>query len=557
MKEVILVALGKALPDLLLKDAQIINVFTAEIETGNVAIYKQWIAGIGDYEEGKEIIDLKGKFLAPGFINGHIHLESTHLHPAQFARVVVPRGTTTVVSDLHEIANVLGLKGIKFFLNWARLLPLDFFFMVPSCVPATPEENTGARIGAPEVGTALKWKGVLGLGEMMNFPGVLAGDEEVMKKITSAKGKIVDGHCPKLKDKELNAYISAGIYSDHETTSFEEGEGKLKRGMYLMIREGSSEKNLEALLPLVNENTYRRCFFVSDDRTPIDLLRDGDMDAIVRKAISLGLPPIRAIQMATINPAEYFGLKGIGAIAPGYFANLIVFSDLFSPQVELVFYKGCLVAKEGRALFPLPQRKERFIPTVKVKPFSLEDLIIPGEKKPFAIIEVIPAQILTRKIVEEVKVVEGKIVPDVERDILKLVVVERHRASGNIGLGLVKGFGLKEGALASSIAHDSHNIIAVGVDDADLFLAIQEVIRLQGGLVIASQGKVLASLPLPIAGLLSPLPVEEVVRMFESLEEIAKRLGCHLPSPFASLSFLALPVIPEIRLTDRGLIEIG
>lgn len=557
MKEIISVALGKAPADLLLKNAQIINVFTAEIEKGNVAIYKQWIAGIGDYEEGKEIIDLKGKFLAPGFINGHIHLESTHLHPAQFARAIVPRGTTAVVSDLHEIANVLGLKGIRFFLNWAKYLPLDFFFMVPSCVPATPEESAGAKVSPDEIRTALRWKGVLGLGEMMNYPGVLAGDEEVMRKIAEAKGKLIDGHSPKLKGKELNAYIAEGIYSDHETTSFEEGREKLRRGMYLMIREGSSEKNLEALLPLVDENTYRRCFFVSDDRTPIDLLRDGDIDAIVRKAISLGLPPIRAIQMATINPAEYFGLKKIGAIAPGYFANLIVFSDLSSPQVEMVFYQGQLVAKDSKAIFPIPQRRERFIPTVKVKPFSVDNLIIPAERKPSVIIEVIPGQILTKKKVTEVKVVEGKVVPDIEMDILKLVVVERHRASGNIGLGLVKGFGLREGALASSIAHDSHNIIAVGTNDMDLFIAIQEVIKIQGGLVIANQGKVLASLPLPIAGLLSPLPAEEVAERFERLEEIVRSLGCHLPSPFATLSFLALPVIPEIRLTDRGLIEIS
>jgi len=556
MRDILPIALSQIPPDLLLINAQIVNVFTGEIEKGNIAIYKEWIAGVGDYNLGKEVMDLEGKFLAPGFINGHIHIESSHLHPGQFARAVVPRGTTTVISDLHEIANVLGIKGIRYFINWSRRLPLDFFFMVPSCVPATLEESCGAHIGIKEVKRALRWPGVLGLGEMMNFPGVLAGDEEVMGKIAPAP--LIDGHAPGLGGKTLNAYIAMGITSDHETTTLGEGREKLRRGMYLMIREGSSEKNLDALLPVVDEQTYRRCLFVVDDRTPVDLLQDGDMDAIVRKAIKSGLSPIKAIQLATINPAQYFGLKRLGAIAPGYIANLIAFSDLSSPQVEMVWYHGRLVAQHVTPLFPPPKVRQReLIPTIKVKPLAIESLLIPAEIKPFAIIEVIPGQILTKKCYEEPKVSQGLVIPDVDRDILKLVVVERHRATGNIGLGLVKGFGLKNGALASSIAHDSHNIIAVGTTDSDIFIAIQEIIRLQGGLVVAGQGKILGSLPLPIAGLLSPLPIEEVAQRHSELERLATELGCSLPSPFATLSFLALPVIPQLRLTDRGLVEVG
>ncbi len=546
------VAKGELPADLLLANARIINVFNGEIEAGNVAICGDRIAGVGDYHQAKEVLDLGGKYIAPGLINGHIHPESSMLDIGQYARAVVPHGTTALVTDLHEIANVCGLEGIRYVLNRARRLPFDLFLMAPSCVPATNLETSGASLGPEEIRQVLKWPECLGLGEVMNFPGVISGDEAVLKKISLAKDKIIDGHAPGLTGKDLSAYIAAGILSDHESVSLDEAKEKLGQGMFIMIREGSAEKNLEALLPLVTDKTYKRCLFVVDDRTCVDLLRDGDIDAVVRKAIHLGLEPVRAIQLATINPAQYFRQSQLGAVAPGYMANLMVLGDLPRLPIELVFYRGQLVARDGRPLFPAPQATGRGpTNTVKIKPLAIEALKLPASGEATAIIEVVPGQIITRKRKEKIKAI-----PDLERDILKLVVVERHQATGNIGVGLVSGFGLKRGALASSIAHDSHNIIAVGTSDNDILAAIKEIERLQGGLVAAAGGKILASLALPVAGLLSEEPLEVVVSKLEGLEKIATELGTTLASPLATLSFLALPVIPEIRLTDQGLVEL-
>ncbi|MFC1927242.1 adenine deaminase, partial [Chloroflexota bacterium] len=490
-------------------------------------------------------------------INGHTHIESSMLHPARYAQAVVPRGTLAVVTDLHEIANVCGSRGVRFVTDFARQLPLDMLFMAPSCVPATNLETSGAKISSREVKRILDHPRIIGLGEMMNFPGVVAGNEEVLKKISAAKGKVIDGHAPGLTGRELNAYLSAGILSDHESTTLEEGKEKLRRGMYLMIREGSSEKNLDALLPLVTDNTYKRCFFVVDDRSCSDLLREGDIDAVVRKAISRGLDPVRAIQMATINPAEYFRLHDRGAIAPGYMANFITITDLSKLEIDAVFYRGKPVGKQGKPLFLPPPVTLELRDTVRMKSPTAKSLKITATGETYPVIEIIPGQIVTRKAVEKVRVMDGAVVPDVDRDILKLVVVERHRASGNIGVGLVKGFGLKKGALASSVAHDSHNIIAVGTDDFDILKAIEEIKILQGGLVVCANLEVLASLPLPIAGLLSPEPLEVVVSQYEKVEQSAASLGDLPPSPFAILSFLALPVIPELRLTDLGLVDVN
>ena len=561
LKNLISVARGETPASLLLKNARIINTFVGEIEQGNVAICGDRIAGIGDYDKAKEIIDLQGNYLAPGLINGHTHIESSMLHPARYTQAVVPRGTLTVVTDLHEIANVCGLKGIKVVMDWAPKLPLDMLFMAPSCVPATALETSGAQIGTEKVKELLTSPNVIGLGEVMNFPGVLSGDEEVLSKIIASQGSVIDGHAPGLKGKELNAYIAAGIFSDHECTMVEEGREKLRKGMYLMIREGSSEKNLDALLPLVTDNTYKRCFFVVDDRSCSDLLHEGDIDWVVRKAISKGLEPIRALQMATINTAEHFRLYDRGAIAPGYLANLVTITDLSKLEIDMVFYRGKIVARQGRPLFSLPYIQPELSHTICIKPLTTELLSLRAKQSNLTeetspIIEIIPEQIATKKRVEKVKVVDGMIVPDLEKDILKLVVVERHKASGNIGLGLVKGFGLKQGALASSVAHDSHNIIAVGANDFDILKAIEEITRLQGGLVACANHKVLASLPLPIAGLLSPEPLEVVVAQFEKLEKAAASLGNLPPAPFSILSFLALPVIPELRLTDLGLVDV-
>jgi len=575
LAKLISVARGERPADLLLKNARIINTFVGEIERGNVAICDDEIAGIGDYAKAEEIIDLQGSYLAPGLINGHTHIESSMLHPAQYARAVVPRGTLAVVTDLHEIANVCGLEGIKFVMDLAQKLPLNMLFMAPSCVPATPLETSGAQISAQEIRKLLAYPNVIGLGEMMNFPGVVNCNKQVLAKITASKGRVIDGHAPGLGGKELNAYMAAGILSDHESTTLEEGREKLQRGMYLMIREGSSEKNLDALLPLVTDNTYNRCFFVVDDRSCFDLLHEGDIDAVVRKAISRGLEPVRALQMATINTAEYFRLYNTGAIAPGYIANLMTITDLPKLEIDMVFYKGKLVAKRGNPLFPLPQLKadsyQLIANSVRIKPLTAESLslqspealnVVNGKQsnlteETYPVIEIIPGQIITKKRTERVKVVSGKVMSDLERDILKLAVVERHKASGNIGLGLVTGFGLKQGALASSVAHDSHNIIAVGTNDLDILRAIEEIERLQGGLVVCAKGEILASVPLPIAGLLSPEPVEVVAAQFQQAERAAASLGSLPPAPFSILSFLALPVIPELRLTDLGLVDVS
>ena len=558
LKQLISVARGESPADLILADGKVVNIFNGEIETTDVAIYGGMVAGIGDYRQAKEIIDLKGKYVVPGLISGHTHLESSMLDVGQYARAVVPHGTSAIVTDLHEIANVCGLEGIKYVLDYARRLPFDLFLMAPSCVPATYLETAGATISPEDIKRILRFKECIGLGEVMNYPGVLFGDDGMLSKIESAKGKIIDGHAPGVSGKNLNAYIGAGIHSDHESVALAEAEEKLRRGMHIMIREGSTEKNLEALLPLVTDKTYPRCFFVVDDRHAEDILHDGDIDAVVRKAIRLGLDPVRAIQMATINTANYFRLGKLGAVAPGYFANLIILDSLTDFKVKSVYYRGRLAAENGRPLFNLPKAPaNRLNRTVNVKPFTIDALKLKAKGESALAIEIVPGQIITRKKSVKVTVKDGFIVPDTNRDILKAVVVERHKATGNIGLGIVTGFGLKRGALASSTAHDSHNIVVVGAGDEDIFTAIKEVERIQGGIVVAAGGKILGSLATPIAGLLSGEPSEKVVSSLERLQDIAHELGCALPSPFAALSFLALPVIPELRLTDLGLVDVN
>jgi adenine deaminase len=391
----------------------------------------------------------------------------------------------------------------------------------------------------------------------MDFPGVIAGDDGVLAKLRAAGGRVKDGHAPGLCGKALNAYLTALIGSDHEATTYDEGLEKLRRGMFLMIREGSAEKNLEALLPLVNDSTYHRCMLVVDDRNAKDLHSDGDVDAVVRKAVGLGLDPIRAVQMTTVNPARYFGLEGLGAIAPGYWANLLVLEDLKAFRVEQAYYRGRLVAQEGRPLFGVGAGEPPSLAhTVNIRPFSSSDLVLRSSKDTLPVIEIVPGQIVTRRTDERVQVRDGIVVPDPSRDLLRLVVVERHHATGNIGVALVRGFGLKRGALASSVAHDAHNVVAVGVSDEEIYAAVKEVEREQGGLAVVGGGKTLASLPLPIAGLLSREPLETVVGKLEELEGAARGLGCSVDSPFSVLSFLALPVIPELKLTDRGLVDV-
>jgi adenine deaminase len=558
MQKFISVAKGESPADLILSNARVVNTFNGEVEETSMAIYGGKVAGVGDYTLAKETIDLKGKYIAPGLIDGHVHLESSMLDVGQYVKAVVPHGTTAIVTDLHEIANVCGIEGIKYVLDCARHLPLDLFLMAPSCVPATHLETSGATIGPDDIKKILRFKECIGLGEVMNYPGVLAGDTGILMKIAAEGGKAVDGHAPGVSGKNLNAYIGAGIGSDHESVTLAEADEKLRRGMYVMIREGSTEKNLEELLPLVTNRTYQGCFFVVDDRNGKDIFQDGDIDAVVRKAIRLGLDPVRAIQMATINTANYFRLEGLGAVAPGYDANLIVLDSLEDFRVGTVYYHGKAVAQDGKALFALKKRDSvNLNHTVNIKPFTIGALKLKAKSEKTLAIEIVPGQIITRKKPVKVSVEDGLIVPDIKHDVLKAAVVERHKATGNIGVGLVKGFGLKRGALASSIAHDSHNIVVVGTSDEDIYTAVKEVERLQGGLVVAAGGKVLGSMAMPIAGLLSEEPLEKVVSGLEKLEKIAKELGCTLPSPFATLSFLALPVIPELRLTDLGLVDVN
>jgi adenine deaminase len=429
--------------------------------------------------------------------------------------------------------------------------------LAPSCVPATHLETSGAALDAADIRKVLRFRNCIGLGEVMNYPGVLSADAAVLDKVAAARGKVVDGHAPGLGGKDLNAYIGAGIGSDHESVSLAEAAEKLRRGMYVMIREGSTEKNLEALLPLVTDKTWPRCCFVVDDRHAADILNDGDIDAVVRKAIRLGLDPVRAVQLATINAATYFRLSGLGAVAPGCYASLAVLDSLTDFRIDMVFYRGRLVAEGGKPLFTPRPSVNKLSHTVNVRPFTVAALKLPSRGETFPVIELVPGQIITRKKMMKVNSAGGFVVPDVAHDVLKAVVVARHRTTGNIGIGLVTGLGLKRGALASSTAHDSHNIVAVGVSDDEIYAAVKEVEKMQGGLVALADGKVVAGLATPVAGLLSAEPLESVVAALAKLDRAAAALGATLPSPFAALSFLALPVIPELRLTDLGLVDVN
>jgi adenine deaminase len=557
LAELIAVARGDKAADLVIKNASIVNTFNGTIEKGDVAIYGDRIAGIGDYKISDNLIDLNGDYLAPGLIDGHTHVESSMLHPARYAEAVVPKGTTSAITDLHEITNVCGIDGIEFYMKWAEKLPLDIFVMVPSCVPATNMETSGADIEAKDIKKILQLPNVLGLGEMMNFPGVIFGDKMVLDKITAAKKLVLNGHAPGVSGKQLNAYMSAGISSDHECTMLNEAREKLSRGMHILIREGSSEHNLDELLPLVTDNTYKRCLFVVDDRSCDDLLNQGDIDAVVRKAIKSGLDPVRAIQLATINAAEHFRLHHYGGIGPGYVANLITLTNLNDLKIDMVLHNGKLVARQGEYLPPIPEiADDELGNSMNIRPFKPESFELKVKSAELPVIEVVPGQIVTRKTMDKIKIEKGVAMIDIERDILKIAVVERHKATGNIGLGLIKGFGLKKGAIASTVAHDSHNVVVVGTSNSDIYTAVNELINIGGGLVTCADNKVLASLPLPIAGLLSNLPLMQVVQKFENLEKTTSTLGNLPPAPFALLSFMALAVIPELKLTDKGLVDV-
>lgn len=548
--------------DTLLTGVKLLNVFTGEVRTTNVALGGGRIVGIGSqYRRAQEVFDLYGKYVLPGLIEGHIHIESSLLTPEGFAEAVVPRGTTAVIADPHEVANVLGLDGVRYMLRASQDLPLDCYFMASSCVPATGLETAGASLGLEAIGALLEEDRILGLAEVMDYPGVIQGSRDILEKIALARsrGKFVNGHAPGLTGEGLMAYFGAGIGSDHESTTLEEAQEKLRLGMRVMIREGSQARNLAELLPLVTPVTGRRCLLVSDDKEPHELVAHGHLDALLRRAVSMGLSPHLAVQLVTLNVAEAFGLRDRGAVAPGYLADLVVVDNLREFTPLLVFKAGRLVAEEGKLLREIPRRREPgTLNTVRIPRLSTENLRISADRtRSVRVIGLVPGQITTRRLVLEATVVDGEVRADPARDILKLVVVERHGRNGNIGLGLVQGFGLRQGALASSVAHDSHNLIAVGVEDRDLLTALEHVASMGGGLAVAARGEILASLSLPVAGLMSEEKPGDVAAALERLLLNACDLGCMAPNPFAALSFLALPVIPEIRLTDRGLVDVG
>ena len=565
LRDYIRIASGKGKADLLIKNGRVVNVFSGQIERTDVAIWKGLIVGFGDYE-AKAAIDVEGDFLCPGLIDGHVHIESSMVTIPEFARAVVPHGTTTVVTDPHEIANVLGSRGIRFMAESARGVPLNVFFMIPSCVPATHLETSGAVLRADDIKILLREPWALGLAEMMNFPGVISGDPEVLKKIDAAKGKTIDGHAPLLSGKDLNAYLVAGIRSDHENTNQKEAKEKLKNGMWIMVREGTTARNLKDLLPLVTPENARRFLFVTDDRHPRELIEEGHIDSMVRKAVQWGTDPVLAIQMATLNAADYFRLEGLGALAPGYRADIVVFDHLSRFQIKKVFKDGRLAAENGRTIpsrfskssLSLNRFKETTpgMGTVRIKPLSEEALVIRSEQPQAKVIQLVPDQIITKKAVRKILLMNGIAHPNVREDILKMVVIERHQATGNIGIGFVQGFGLKKGAIGSTVAHDSHNLVIVGTNDPDIFKIIEEIKSLGGGMAVASDGKVLASLALPIAGLMSETSVVAVDHRLEKLHRAARELGCTVPDPFMKLSFLSLPVIPELKLTDKGLVDV-
>lgn len=560
MERIIKIAKGEIKAELVLKNANIINVFTNEIIKGDIAIERGKIIGIGEYE-GIEEMDLEGKYLSPGFIDSHVHIESSMVTPGQFAKAILPRGVTAVVTDPHEIANVKGIEGIKYMLDESQDLPLDVYVMLPSCVPSTPFENAGAVLEAEDLEKLMNEERVLGLGEMMNYPGVIGGDEKVLKKLALFQDKVIDGHGPLITAKELNAYVAAGVKTEHECSTKEEMIERLRLGMYIHIREGSAARNLKELIKAVDKDNLRRCLFCTDDKHPGDLLKDGSIDHNIRLAIKEGIDPIDCIKMASLNPAEAYGLKNKGAIAPGYKADLAVIDNLEDFNVIRVFKEGKLVAENHKPLFQIPSRDNSSMKnTVNIKRVEIESLRIPIKGEKVNVIKLLPHSLITEKVVKDVKdmvVEDGAFIRG--DNILKVAVIERHNRTGNIGLALVEDFGLENGAIASTVAHDSHNIIVIGDNDGDMLLAIEELERVGGGLTMVSEGKVLDTLALTIAGLMSEEPLEQVDRKLNKMLEIAYgklKVNENL-DPFMTLSFIALPVIPDIKVTDLGLFHVG
>ena len=555
-QKVISVARGLEKAELVIKNANVVNVLSEEIHKADIAIEDGIIVGIGENYSGHKEIDINGAYVTPSFIDGHVHLESAMVLPKEFAKTVLPAGTTTAIIDPHEISNVFGLHGISFMHEAVKDLPMDVFTMLPSCVPATPFETSGFDLNSYDLSLLIDKPWVLGIAEMMNFPGVLNLDKNVMAKLELAKQreKRIDGHAPYLSNKDLCAYIASGVKSDHECTTPKEAIEKLRLGMYIMIREGTAAKDLEALIPVLKDCNTRKCLFVTDDRHPSDLKEH--INGMVRRAVEAGVNPIKAIQCASLNSAEYFGLKDLGAIAPGYKADLLILPDLKSFKPDFVLKDGKVIVENGKLVVPLEDTERPSMRgSVNVKWIEEEDFRIEAKSDEALTIEVIPHQLVTKSVKSKIKIVDGNAVSNVDTDTLKICVIERHRATGNIGKGFVKGFNLKSGAIASTVAHDSHNMIVVGTNDYDMYVAAVELVKSQGGKVVVNNGEVISKLPLPIAGLMSDKEFNYVLEKCAELNESAHSIGCELEDPFMTMAFMSLPVIPELKVTDKGLFD--
>ncbi len=550
-------ARGDVPADLVIRNGLLVNVLSGAVEREDVAVFDGVVIGFGSYE-ARETVDAAGKYIAPSFWDGHMHLESSMLTPVEFARAAVPAGTGAIVIDPHEIANVMGLDGVRYILNTSERLPLDVYCMAPSCVPASGLETSGADLPAEALAILRNHPRVLGLAEVMNFPGVINGDEPVLDKILEYHGGPVDGHAPLVTGKALNAYLSAGIHSDHECARLEEAREKLARGMRIMIRQGTQARNLTDLLPLVTPVNSRRIMLVTDDRSAEELLAHGHMNDVLRQAVAAGLDPVLAVQMVTINTAEYFGFRDRGAVAPGFKADLVIIDDLERFNAHAVVKSGKVIAREGAFTEDVEPVNARDLPSsVRVKHIDEDMFHIPARGAVIRAIELVPDQLITNEARVAAVVREGMAVAVADANLSKIAVIERHHATGNVSVGFVKGLGLREGALCSSVAHDSHNLIVTGMNDRDMFTAARAVADMGGGLAVVNGGLIIASLSLPIAGLMSDRSAGETARLRKEVLRAAASLGCTGRDPFMALSFLALPVIPSLKITDRGLVDVN
>ena len=549
-------ARGDVIADLVLRGGRLVNVISGEIYRSDIVVHDRHVVALGSGYAGRHEADLAGKYVTPGLIDAHVHIESSLVTPPEFARAVLPHGVTTVITDPHEIANVLGLAGIRYMLERAKHNPLSMFVMASSCVPATDMETSGARLEAEDLARLLEHPWVLGLAELMNYPGVALGDEGMLDKIKLFSQRALDGHAPDMTGPMLNAYVAAGVQSEHECTSVAEALEKLRLGLTIFIREGTTTRNLEPLLPLITPENHGAICFCTDDRIPADLLDQGSIDYMLRVAIAGGIDPLHAIRMGSYNTARHFGLRKYGAVTPGRYADLLVVDDLRDFMPRQVYRGGQLVAQDGQML--LERRTAKALPLGKSVNLAADalDLRLPARGERMRVIGTVKDQVVTEHLIETARIVDGYAESDVERDLLKFAMLERHTGSGRLGLAFIKGFGLRRGAIAGSVAHDHHNLAVIGVDDRSMKTAVSAILDMGGGLAVADGGRVLARLPLPVAGLLSEAPIEAAREAYDGMIAAARGLGSQLSDPFMVMSFMGLEVIPKLKLTDLGLVDV-